>query len=267
MLLTQLIEAKVSSFSGEEIPLDQILSQIELHASDALEAYREGKILYRGWKRHVAPGVYDASTGERKSENTQNTYTMLFSDNPFNRGWPRRDKSFICSTSKEYAEKYGVVHLMLPYNGVEIGICGDQDIWDLRFAPTGETLRNFAQSVVSAATALDLPMEKYSDFSRLVSRLSDILEEESEENIKKREEIFHGIFGIDADDTESLQYFVSELDSFFTFNQNDFFTSSDSALGIPEHYESHELWFSGKCFILPLTKGYLLDGPEEEEED
>lgn len=89
------------------------------------------KPLFRG-SRNLGPGVYliDPSKGERKSENTGNQYTILMDNNPLYSEYPKRSKSLICSTSKDYADGFGEeMFYLYPVDRAKIGITEGIDIW------------------------------------------------------------------------------------------------------------------------------------------
>jgi hypothetical protein len=95
--------------------------------------------LWRGFKNHDED-IFTAwpETGERASQNTTNHYTQLFANSPYMRGWPARNKSFICSTrascASGYSSGFGAtnIHAIFPYDHVEIAVCPDADMWDTR---------------------------------------------------------------------------------------------------------------------------------------
>lgn len=70
-----------------------------------------------------------SSYAPRKAANTQN-YANLCVDN-FNswQAYPKRSKSFICTTASAYASGFGVVFRVYPINGANIGICSSGDFW------------------------------------------------------------------------------------------------------------------------------------------
>ena len=66
----------------------------------------------------------------RKSANTSNYYTVLFSDIlPSWKKFPRRDESWICTTSFNEAVGYGKVYGVFPLGDPLLGICPKQDMW------------------------------------------------------------------------------------------------------------------------------------------
>lgn len=117
-------ELKISDFN---------ISMSEIDKSKFSEAWniykKTGCCLYRG-VRHNLPEISVMTPGFRKSQNTDNYYTWMVSD--FFDSWkefPPRNHSFICSTSRAYAQIYGTVYCIFPENGVKLGVCPVADIW------------------------------------------------------------------------------------------------------------------------------------------
>jgi len=74
----------------------------------------------------------DSNTGTpRVSANTPRNYYTLLMDNLSSwKKYPLRSRSIICSTSDEYAEDYGTLYVVIPYDDANVGIASDEDIWD-----------------------------------------------------------------------------------------------------------------------------------------
>lgn len=128
-----LSEAAVVRYQKEEIA--NIIDYLWDHCGDALSvlASTPEYPLWRGF-RSVSPEthsafMFDPSTGTRRSENTTNHYTLLMDNSPYMKGWPKRSKSIIASTSNTFASGYGDAYALLPHDGTLFGICPYQDIW------------------------------------------------------------------------------------------------------------------------------------------
>ena len=91
----------------------------------------EDTLIYRGIEDVSDRAVYFVKPKEhtRVSRNTANYYTLLIDNSPRWSKYPKRSKSIICSTSRETADLYGKVFVVIPKKGSSIGICPDNDIW------------------------------------------------------------------------------------------------------------------------------------------
>lgn len=69
---------------------------------------------------------------KRKSANTSNYYTILFSE--LLNTWkdiPKRNRSLICTTNLANATDYGNPHLVIPYDDTQIASCNMNDFWHI----------------------------------------------------------------------------------------------------------------------------------------
>lgn len=100
--------------------------------SQALKAFREGRVIYRGDRRHEDILAAVVTPGIRISQNTSNIYTRLVSDVFVSwQDFPKRNRSTICTTNIEKADRYCYNNpfVIFPQNGTKIGICSASDFW------------------------------------------------------------------------------------------------------------------------------------------
>jgi hypothetical protein len=110
---------------------EDALALIKLNCSDALIALSKKKAMWKGMRGVEGDFIKtDPKLMKRKSANTSNQYTLLMSNLPSWKRYPRRDESLICSTARTLAGGYGKLHLVLPFNGAKIGVCDSYDLWD-----------------------------------------------------------------------------------------------------------------------------------------
>ena len=100
--------------------------------SDAIELFlATNKGLYKGLKN--SPGeVYISKLAdiERKSKNTSNEYTVLFSKTLESwKDYPKRNRSMITTNNISDSAGYGESFYVFPKNGTELAICPKKDIW------------------------------------------------------------------------------------------------------------------------------------------
>lgn len=112
-------------------------SNLELD-EETLEKYRKPleyyfgekkEYIYRGMKP-TSPLVYaDGSLLERKSANTNNYYTLMMDFLPSWKGWPKRSKSFICTSNERGSRAYGELYFVVPLENQPIAVCSNNDFW------------------------------------------------------------------------------------------------------------------------------------------
>jgi hypothetical protein len=99
----------------------------------SLWMFEENKFIYRGFRDvNYNYAEVDTAETERKSQNTKNYYTVILDNNPLCKGFPKRSRSFICSTDYEKATRYGETYIVVPTDGAKIGIVGAEDIFTIR---------------------------------------------------------------------------------------------------------------------------------------
>jgi len=137
---TERIKYDVQLHKYDSDPKDGI-ALMKKYASDAMWMLEKNRPIYRGTNRWIGgPGgeisIADPSKSERISSNTSNHYTVILDNHPEMKDFPKRSKSFIASTNYDRAFKFasGEVDnffILIPFNGVKIGIVPKEDIWDL----------------------------------------------------------------------------------------------------------------------------------------
>lgn len=71
----------------------------------------------------INPAKYET----RKSENTENYYTLIMNNADNWSKFPKRE--IICTTSSEKGKRFGNLYYVVPFNNTEWGICSKPDIW------------------------------------------------------------------------------------------------------------------------------------------
>ena len=129
-------EREVISYQSSVLGVDDAVAMLNAHCRQSLAMIHTP--LWRGMRNHRQPIIsIDPSTGLRQSENTSNYYTVLMDNSPYFAGWPKRSRSLVCSTSRQYANAFadewgddGVLYAIFPSDGVKIAVCPGKDMWD-----------------------------------------------------------------------------------------------------------------------------------------
>lgn len=250
----------------------------EILKSQASKAFRTGSVIYRGWSKNVVAGVYDPSTGERKSENTSNFYTRIFDTNPYNQHWPKRSKSFICTTDPSYAAGFAgdyetQVSVVFPFDDVEIGVAPHNDIWDCEIKFSIKTdvkteagrmkLVNMNKLCNEIQTTTGENITSYDTFIGVYNALTpqnfvDVVSSIGMTNRIGRL-MLEAIEYEDEDAIETIKTdFLQHWLTLYTFDDyessdGDKFSLVDDTNELKK-YNANELWFAGKCLI--CSTGY-----------
>lgn len=266
-------EVAVTKFTApdNQLSFEDFHKILTVQCSKAYDAFIRDIKIYRGWRRKVLAGVYDSSTGERKSQNTSNYYTKFFDTNPKNSAWPKRSKSFICAAgNEEHARSFASADftVVFPFNGVDIAVCPGMDLWnnDLEVVLGDEhffiSINQCNEYIAKLENYFGISMDDYKVFVQVLNKLT------MKEFIKLFEGLNRSEFGgmasyFNDDSNENRQ------DEFEDFKKQwiNFYTFEDYEHGnfqlvttIADAYledEGNEVWFSGKCLI--CNEEYLED--------
>ncbi len=110
---------------------------------------------------------------------TSNHYTILLDNLPSWRKYPKRSKSVIATTDEEGADQRGGTLIVLPYDGADIGVCPEDDIWysfsELDMNRPSNNLENLNEW---------FQLNGFSDTKKLLSELMDVNNKNYEDHLK-----------------------------------------------------------------------------------
>lgn len=164
-------------------PLDDVIKILKSKCSKSLWMISSDRPIYRGdWYVNQIPGgkeaaqkatvafTVDTSATQRKSTNTYNFYTEIFDSHPKMKAYPKRSRSFICTTSRKTAADYAShdgtgLWRIIPFDSAKIGIVGKPDIWNVGkkvevFNRQFEDLDGFNSLIKYLLTAVNIRSEK-----------------------------------------------------------------------------------------------------------
>jgi len=220
--ITEAVDKK-KSIEFDELNLSKLKQLLSTNYSDAYDGFKKGYRIYRGCRTSYG-SIAILKPGKRKSENTYNYYTILMSE-VFDswKQFPKRNSSFICSSSFSYADSYagnGLIYYVFPENGANIGICPDTDIWD------------------SFSLILGLPMiYSLSDFNREICNPIFGTDTISPSNMKKILKSFK------MNDEESISRLKTIFESFESYPYTDIFVEISQKNNLSTLYEVFEYLF------------------------
>jgi hypothetical protein len=109
--------------------------------------------------------------------------------------FPKRSKSFICTTEKNYAGGFGRPFVLVPLDSAKIGCTGKDDIWDVR-------IQEFNRSLESMNYMLGDLNRKF--------KLSD----DKPITASTLKEIDHKLKNLDDETAQNVQYFFEHFVDF-----------------------------------------------------
>lgn len=112
---------------------DEVIKLIKTKCKDI--DFENKRYLLRSMSSSDDMVLLTGQDGERKSISTTNHYTKIIDHNLKGTGYPLRSKSIICSNSLYFVNLFAKrdenkIFVILPFDGVKIGVCEDGDIWD-----------------------------------------------------------------------------------------------------------------------------------------
>ena len=225
--------------------------------------------LYRGVDKQLQLQIGDTNIGApRKSANTKNYYTLWVDNSPMWKDFPKRSRSFICTTDKEYASSFGEIYLVIPFDNAQIGICPSGDFW-FSFEGTSDLSRlNITIDGIFTAF-LDLEIVNYGDVNNIDSEdytfLKKFLKEVTLQNLEKakdnldsktgsewiRKRTFHTIYIREAEyliNKNKTKNFADAMD--VILSPRKFIKTDGKTFEAPGNAEC---FVGGKALFLPLN--------------
>lgn len=267
----QFLEAKIKDYDTTPITdVDVLIKAIEENCSQAINnirTKRKSGTIWRGFRREIVSGIYDPGSGQRESENTANFYTLFFDENPKNRNWPKRSKSFICSTDEITAAHFArrrAATLVLPFDNTPIGLVNESDLWDLAISFTLEyngIRRVFTDGVEDLNAIFSdfyAQVENWAEnkFTSLNQTAQDIRNNPIQicKSLKSRFDLEE--FGVKEYSEEEYSFkrsvanqFADQLTEMYNLSKIGCTLTKINNLDV----KSSEVWFQGKCILVSGT--------------
>lgn len=223
----------------------------------------QGVGIWRGGSNAQGQASFGDSTKsvERVSANTENYFTLWHDNAPDWADYPKRSRSFVCSTSMDYAYSYGKAYLVVPYDNAIVAMMPEQDLFNSfkGVDPNDESamldmFNTFLSSSIERA-GLDNP----STYEALVKVLKQLT----------REKVLSGDFDYDTEERYLKSIFnktgAANFHEVFKkiFDPQDVkrFTAKNAALGRNDG-EGFETYVQGK--VVMLSGEALQDGTFDE---
>lgn len=141
---------------GKWIDEDTAMELLSKKCGKSFDHYNKtGVVLYRGMPGNGDYYQIDPKSSTRRSQYTDNYYTLVMDNDPRWSKFPKRSESLICTTREGKASGYGgTVMQVFPYDGANFGVASGDDIWEsfeqnnLRGDSLGE-LNSFLNGIAS----------------------------------------------------------------------------------------------------------------------
>jgi hypothetical protein len=237
------LEAANVPYKREYLKYDALVEALTKNCSQALAQAAKDKDsrIWRGTTNLTGSGVFYPDTGTRQSANTSNFYTELLDSNIYNAHYPKRSKSFICSTSQDVAEGfgYGDNFAVFPFDNAKIGVVNESDLWllelDFKIFKEGIETMNYT-------------------WKSLIGYDQSITMKDLVDNVKKMstDELINGLLHRHKKDWDESEY--PELAHTFKENIQSAYSYDNLGcdvvpIGRLKQHDS-EVWFSDPCVMV-----------------
>lgn len=245
-------EAENNKPDYQDEKLENVIKLIETHCKDSIRHIKNDVCFYRGDKEMnpdidtiVAKSV-DSSATVRQSQNTPNFYTVIIDNNPAFKDFPKRGRSFICSTSLHTAANYTGyssfskmgekrTYRIIPYDGVKIGVCDEADIWDSSINLFGTEAEIFIFNSMFEGLKIKSTMQGLEDYDLLLKDVDSKQRKEFEESFPYAK-------------ANQMDNFVKEL--FATYTPHNLGMHSMTTAMDIDKLRDQEVWIGGKVLML-----------------
>lgn len=236
---------------------DSIVEIIRSQCSDAIWMCSNNSPLWRGDANLSTSSLRDSTAGlvaepkQRRSANTSNYYTLIFDSIDSRKAAPKRGRSFIASTESTTALGFGNsgsnLFAILPFNGAQIGIVPNGDLWSTEISIFGKTLKIKTWNMCYARMGLsDTDWDEWIQFDKdLKSGDKDALDRFGKA----------GLIEMKYSST-----FLEELNRGYSLERSnqavhttkDFPKSMD--VNQYDNVDGREVWIEGKCVFIPRDR-------------
>lgn len=191
--------------------------------------------LWRGTKKSTEKAyLIQGELGGRSSANTSNHYTVIMDHFLVPKGFPARAKSIILASNDNYsyARGFGRLYAIFPFDGVPIGVCEDEDIWDSKIQ-IGDSRPQKIDYWNDFFDDAGIPDYSYED---LVQGIKDALADEEDEH--------HNLIKNRFGNEKRVEKLLEEAYTPPSLNVK-VMTSKQV-----KNLDKKELWISGKCVAI-----------------
>ncbi len=219
--------------------LQQLVKKYHTQILDAMNA----PTIYRGMKFTSDVIVADGAQVNRKSKNTRNYYTLVVDNEPAWEAYPKRSKSFICSTDFSISTAFGNIYVVVPLENQNIGVCSNDDFWE-SFQDFRPAYLNTAIWEIQRHFDLDISETNFDEMKKGMQALGKLIED-ADLNGKDNDiaQFCHRIHRLGYEDGKD---FYSWYASLFDPERNGFTLTNK----VDELPRGREIWMSGKVLLI-----------------
>lgn len=228
----------------KQLEVEKAIALLNKHAKNALWMLEDDSPLYRGdvyIAKSTGPlstgfAIVDTSATKRRSTNTSNFYTAILDNHPKRKQFPKRSRSFICSTDQSYAANYAHQdpNVIIPFDGVPIGAVNREDMWDTRINLFGRKSR------IDMFNDLFQDIVQRDDFESFLKADKEMKDPNSNASYE-----FKQAFGKDQYEKAKSNFLKQILDAYSAEKTGHTFHTTSNLKGV-----KGEVWVGGKVMVI-----------------
>lgn len=242
---------------GQSISKDEAIRLIKQNCKQALKGIENGNYIFRGEDSMQEEYYSMKSQGVRVSRNTDNYYTLIVDNSKRWSEYPKRSKSFICTTNFESARSYGMVYTVLPYDGAKIGMAPSNDFWNsFRKSGIGSMDDDFNYFISRILKNNDIPVSDKS-YKEIIDAFKEF-----DRQIESGELNFQEALGTMGFETiwfaaryQKTNSFLEAVEEALDPTKNGFKVVSPGHTGTGDR----EVWMDSNCVFLRASKDWKKD--------
>lgn len=249
--------------SGRHTPLgtdEEVTKVIQANCGGAAELWLKGQKIYRGSNSH-----WDVSVGDpygakepRRSANTSNHYTLWMDNSKQWKGFPKRSRSFVCTTLLDTAIGYGhQTYFVIPFDDAPIGVCSKTDLWwsfprikEVYSAGQGpQDLNSILKTIFDNQNAPKADTN-WNTLKKAISKIDDIIEGYGWDTIF--EDVYYNITTSFKDNAKKHKNLTSLLTYMFDPKGNKFYATKGNKRF--KSNDGQEVWIGGKAVFISFNR-------------
>lgn len=245
---------------------------VHMNCPKYLDNMRKNKYLsgiYRGVKTEDPYFYGDSSQHVRKSANTWNYYTLLLDHIlPNWTNYPNRSQSFICTTYRHTAGRFGNTYIVFPKDGTKVGICPRNDFWDsfeivntlfktIDMANFNRIFNSLFLRIFGVHVSDDDPKEFKDNLKELDAAIKNAInaagsEEKFINEIKTKYKLSNSPTILFLQELLKYNSIVDMLTHVLDPNKNGFETEVSQRIPIEYKEDNQEVWFAGPAVFASI---------------
>ncbi len=237
----------------QTITPDKAANLLKTKCKQAVDGYKQGHYMSRGFANDAEFGFVQPSKFTRKSAYVgSNYYTLIMSHHKSWWQYPPREKSIVCSVGLPKST-YGNPFVVFPFDNSKVGVCKSFDLWfsfDGTFNHTLDMVSDWIRSAIAVIGNKSLSDVDWDTLQKDLKLTADVLENHPEKAEHLRGE-FRENWPHDVRFDDWVYSLFDPKKNKFKLTRPGDFTANDEKV-------RKECWTDGDSVLVGLTKYYKL---------